>query len=193
MIASLAPRERRIIALAILIGVLAALWSGLVGPLLNVGREHEDYVAKQQKLLTGYRKLASTGASLQTQLDALRASQEREAGFLDGATVALAAAKLQSDLKRLIEASGGEVKSTLNLPPLETGDFKRIGIRLDLRTNVSGLQEAIYALETFTPQLFIDKLDIRTAGSDGSADAATKEPNLTVICEVYGYLRGTQP
>jgi hypothetical protein len=61
-----------------------------------------------------------------------------------------------------------------------------------MTTSIAGVQAVIYAIESFSPRLFIDNLDIRARPQARGGQLTRDDMLLDVRFDVYGYLRGGQ-
>jgi hypothetical protein len=69
---------------------------------------------------------------------------------------------VQQQVKAIIESNGGRLASTQVLPESDEGGFTRVTIRVQILVNdVVALQKTLYALESATPLLFMDNVQLR--------------------------------
>jgi general secretion pathway protein M len=153
----------------------------------------EQKIEQSRALLQRYQALAEQRQTLAERL----AEQQRRAtsatGYLEGTSDALAAARLQDRVKSVVEAAGGELRSTQILPA-EPADvdpsIRRAGLRVQFVVAIKGLEETLYSLETGQPYLLIDNLTIREQRARGrKRNEPSTEPMLDVSVELFGYLR----
>lgn len=98
------------------------------------------------------RKLAS--------LKEMRDSYGRE--MIEGETYSIASASLQEIVKGIITGAGGKVSGERMREPSDAGKFKAINVSVDgAMPDVRTLGDAVYAIETHTPSLFVREIDIR--------------------------------
>jgi hypothetical protein len=119
----------------------------------------------------------------------LRTQDASLAGLLEGATTAVAAANLQSEVKKVIEDCHGEIRSAQNLATSTVDSFERIEIRYDLSAPMSALETLLYGIETHQPYLFLDAIDISTAESWSPDTAGASDPKLAIRLSIGGYRR----
>lgn len=182
----------RIVAIALLWLALLLGHRLIVAPLWSAYREGEQSIEQLQGLLQRYRALAEQRTILAERL----AEQERRAasvaGYLEGPSDALAAAQLQDRVKSVVEAAGGELRSTQILPaaPVD-GDpgFRRTTLRVQFTVTIDGLAAALYELETGQPYLLIEDLTVREQRVRRRRNQPASEPMLDVSLELFGYLR----
>jgi general secretion pathway protein M len=182
----------RTLAVVLLGVVLLGAYQLIAAPLVIAYREGEASIEQVKELLQRYEALAEQRSLL---ADRLAKQQERAgsaAGYLTGPSDALAAAQLQDRVKSVVEAAGGELRSTQILPaePLE-GDlgFRRTTLRVNFVVTIEGLQATLYELETGQPYLIIDDATVRQERVRRRRNEPEKEPVLDVSLELFGYLR----
>jgi general secretion pathway protein M len=174
----------RTLALVLLGVALLGAYRLVAAPLMTAYREGETSIEQAKELLQRYEALAEQRPLLADHL----AKQQKRAGPSD----ALAAAQLQDRVKSVVEAAGGELRSTQILPatPLE-GDlgFRRATLRVRFIVTIEGLETTLYELETGQPYLIIDDVTVRQERVRRRRDQPEKEPVLDVSLELFGYLR----
>jgi hypothetical protein len=183
------PNMRRLAALAILLGLVWFVWSYLAAPLLGTIARDDASIRQSRQILADYDRLNADLPNLEQRLTQIRASGADTTGFLDGANPAIIAARLQGDVQQIAAAAMVALRSSQTLPPSKDGNFRRIGLQLELGATPAGLQRLLHRIETATPALFIQKLSIRLP-EDGTAPSAPDgQPQLTVRLELCGYQR----
>jgi general secretion pathway protein M len=182
----------RTLAIVLLGIALIGLYQLIFAPLVIAYRDAETSIEQSKELLQRYQALAEQHSQL---ADRLAKQQERAAsaaGYLTGPSDALAAAQLQDRVKSVVEAAGGELRSTQILPATRLeGDlgFRRTTLRVQLVVTVEGLETTLYELETGQPYLIIDGITVRQERIRRRRNDAEKEPMLNVSFELFGYLR----
>jgi general secretion pathway protein M len=187
---SLPPVAGRILAALLLLFVVAAIMTLVVMPIIDsfaVARlSNEEY----RSALARGRVLDLELKNLTAQLAEVRQAQSSQSGFLQGANESLATAQLQNRIKSLVEAGGGELRSTQVLPVRDEGKFRRIIVRGQMATNTTGMQHIFYDIESASPYLILDNIDIRARPNPGAQDNAAQDTMLDVRFDIYGYIRG---
>lgn len=178
----------RALALALLAGALAAPVLGVVLPL---GEEYGDAkarVAQDAMTLERYQRIAARLSQQRATLATLAARRDRQDGFLSGGNDSLIGARLQDRIKTAAEAARAELRTTQLLPPRADGDFRAIALRVEMTGALPALQNILYDIETSTPTLFVDNIDLRAHPMD-RRDGSDDDPPLDASFEVYGYVR----
>ena len=81
-------------------------------------------------------------------------------GVLHAEGGAPAEAQVESQLKEIVESSGGEVRSAQAMPTSSSNGFEIVSVECDLTVPASRLRDLLYAIETHRPYLFIETADI---------------------------------
>jgi general secretion pathway protein M len=182
----------RTLAIALLGIALLGAYRLIAAPLVVAYREGEASIEQAKELLERYQALAEQRSLLADRLTKQQRRAGSAAGYLTGPSDALAAAQLQDRVKSVVEAAGGELRSTQILPaqPLE-GDlgFRRATLRVHFVVSIDGLKTTLYELETGQPYLIIDDVTVRQERVRRRRNEPEQEPILDVSLELFGYLR----
>jgi general secretion pathway protein M len=188
---ALSPKLSRALALTILVALLSFMYSGLVQPLLDHYADARGTREQLESALLRARQTGRTLSELQAELARLKGHGVSGAGTMQSPNESLAAAELQNRIKSSVEAARGELRSTQILPSREEGAFQRISIRGQIAVNLEALQRIFYELESTSPLLFLDNVDIRVRPMRQPNEVATDNPILDVRFDLYGYVRRT--
>jgi hypothetical protein len=104
-------------------------------------------------------------------------------GLFSDDNASLAAAAMQGFVKSLVERHGGQVRSAQALTATAANGLDKIAVQFELSIPLASLKAATYDLETGTPYLFLDAVDIRPE----LYAAAGAPANLHVTWTVHGY------
>jgi hypothetical protein len=180
----------RLLALLILILLLGALQLFMGQPLVDSFIETRESIAHSQQILEKYRQLNNSSDQMHGRLGEIQESYDSEGRLLDGGSVQLAGANLQNRLKYLIDANDAELGSMRLLPVREEEGFWRISMAVSFKATTESLQAILYELETQTPYLFVQKLELRKGRNlvNASALALQDADDLKVQLETYGYM-----
>jgi general secretion pathway protein M len=187
MIAIPERTKRRGLALLILAGVIAIVWIVILGPLADILFGESEDVERSLDLLAHYEALAEARPQVQAELQAMQQRNAAMSGLVEGSSAALAAAVVQSDVKVIVERNGGTVLSSQNMPSSLTDNFEKIEIQYDLTLPPGNLKNVIYQLETHTPYLFLDSVNMRMPENWGVQDPNAPVPAMEVQLVVRGY------
>jgi general secretion pathway protein M len=172
----LAPRERRIVALALLVAVVALAWLALVSPLLD---GFHDRAQRRAELLVQYqadRRLLGSVSALER-----AAADQRRGGYLYQITAPsanVAADALKDRVGATLTAAGGAVGSTqqvqAGVPP------GWVSARVDAQIGLPQLIAAIRELENEGPYVVVQYLSVEADRAASSGQAAPLEVRLQV-------------
>ncbi|HEX7968616.1 MAG TPA: type II secretion system protein GspM [Stellaceae bacterium] len=188
MTSSLSPRAGRALALAILAGLVLFVLLGVVVPLLDAYDQARSSAERNQAAIEHIRQSARSLAELQAELARLKEQQASAVGFMQSSNSSLAAAELQNRIKSSVETARGELRSTQILPARDERAFRRISIRGQIAVNTAALQRLFYELESASPFLFLDNIEIHARPPRRGA-GAEDDPMLEVRFDLYGYMR----
>jgi hypothetical protein len=108
--------------------------------------------------------------------------------FLPGSEAALMMADLQTRLRTLVVARNSEFNSAQVLPSRSVGGLSYLGVRIQLRGQLRDVQAIVHAIETATPFLFIERVQLRLEDlrivPAGSSQTAI--PRLLADIDVFG-------
>jgi hypothetical protein len=110
--------------------------------------------------LTAYRSEIAAQPAVEAELARLRSRIDSTTGLVHADASAPAAAQVQTAVKALVEASGGELRSAQVLPATKDKDLETIALQCDVTLPLGKLRQVLYAIETHRPYLFIDPDDI---------------------------------
>jgi hypothetical protein len=154
--AFLRGRKGAFLALGAIVLLFAIVFALPVAALF--GAQADDR-AEALAQLAAYRAQDAQRPALVARLAALQQGAKSVPGLLTASSAALAQAQLQSDMKGLIDRSGGALLSAQLLPPTEVKGFDSVAIEYDLTIPVSRFSSLVYAVETHTPYYFVDSAD----------------------------------
>ena len=182
---------RRILALALLIAVLAALWLFLAQPVMAKFAGYRQGIAQANEFLTRYRRVAGGREALEKALERARRARAATGRFLEGSSTEIVAAGLQNDVKTIISASGGELKSTQLLPHEDEKEWRRVTIRVNMSAGVEATTQIFHAIESANPYLFLGNVQIRAPriSKRRRTKATAAQGVLRVRYDVHGYMR----
>jgi len=178
---------RRALALAILAAIPLTVWLVVIGPIWEAWAGGAETEGRSLKLISELRQMAAMRPALDAELKTLEARGKTLPGFVTGTTPALAAASMQSEIKRIIESKGGQVRSTQDLSPAREHGVERIGVRFDITTSLEALPRIVYEIEAHSPYFFIDNLEIRAPEDARPETYVADKPILIIHWDVYAY------
>jgi hypothetical protein len=113
----------------------------------------------------------------------LNRAMREQPGAVGGETLPLAAAKLDGDVKAMLQEQGADVRSSQILPAGKEKGFETIAIEYDFIIAMEKLEPLLYALQTHNPFLFAENATI--AGEDDAGDDKAKPLHLHIVLRAY--------
>jgi general secretion pathway protein M len=185
----------RWLALGLLGGALALAYLVLVHPWWTVPMlaEGQRIAALQQRELRARMQLGQA-VQVRQALARARQQQARSPGFLPESSAELATAGLIKRLETVVgQASPGNRGCAItNRSPLSEPSadrYARVAVQVRLRCGVPETGAVLHALESGTPRLFVDNLNILAQRYFAMADQVSQSGGLDVSFDLYGYLR----
>ncbi len=182
----------RLAAVGLLIAVVAAIAVFGVLPILQAYEDTEIALERAKEQVTGFERVARGRSAYEARLAELTARESASQVYLQGATDALAAARLQDQVSGLIERHGGTVRSIQSLPGEDDDEFRRVAVRVQFTGTTVSLFQALHSLETARPLVFVDNLDIRNRRSRRRSNQQADNPALNVSLDLSGFVRPRQ-
>ena len=188
MIEKLNPQQRRLLALAILVLALGAVFSVSVLPVLLANQHYRDTIDGLESRLQQLQRAAAIGDTLQPQYEQLKRWRSSDAHYLKSNSAALAAAELQRLVKRIIVAKNAEVVSTQILTTRQEEGFDRVALKVRIRGELENIVQAFHVLETGEPFVFLENVSVRASrGRRVRGQVATLQ-TLDIDMELIGYM-----
>lgn len=191
MTRALAPWQSRLLAVALLLAVLAALYGFAVQPLLAQHRAYDETIVDLRYRLAQYQRIARQGAALEQGLRDAKHQQATSSYYLKSAKPALASAELQQYVKERVTEGGGQLVSSQVMPEEKAEVSPSVAIRVHMRGSIGSLRAVLYGLETGSPVLFVDEVFVTQGPRRRLANGqAPEETPLDIRFRVTGYTRG---
>jgi len=186
MIDALSDKQRQLLAVAILALILFMVTTLTILPLWAVNRHYTNTIDELDTRLQILQRAVSASDGLRTQHDQLKRSLASNRHYLQGNSDALAAANLQSTVKRVALSRRMEVLSTQILPSKEEAGFTRVALKVRMRGTLDNTVQLMHSLETSQPYLFLDNVTIRSISRRRAGNAAGQM--LNVDFDLIGYM-----
>ena len=177
-------------ALAVLLlAYLVLLHWWFTAPMLRLGGEIEEMQAQELEL----RAETAQRPKLEQRLAQVRAFESGNPGFLPEENKELASAGLVQRLQQVVAAASPNpnacqisAQTPTDMPSKEP--YPRVMVQVRLRCGMGELGAVLHALESGSPQLFIDNLDLLSRRSYLSANNDGGGA-IDVTFDLYGYLK----
>jgi hypothetical protein len=179
----------RILAVAILVGLILVIWLGILNPSLSLWGRQADQADRTAEMIARLRHSAAEGPALQQELAKLGQSQHDRNAILMAPNANVAGATLQSEVKRIAEGDGATLRTIQQLPPVPEGTLNRIGVRVDLEADTAKLAHMLAHLESHTPIFLVRSVSVHGQEQQGNTSSA-RPLNLSIQLEITG-LTGT--
>jgi general secretion pathway protein M len=170
----------RLIALAILAGLVAALAVGPVAAYFDLLAGQGDAIRRESETLQRYRVLTRAAAA-----QPAPPTSDRTLLF-PAIPEAQAVALLQEALKGAAATAQVDIQGFQVLRSEAAPGSVRVGVRLRASGDIAGLERLLYTIESARPVLYPDNLQIRAEGAQPGAPAAA----LQFQFDVSGFTAG---
>jgi len=158
-------RVGRITALGLTLCGLAILWFALVAPAVSWYDSRARRIGETRLVIAHERALIAAFPAMQAQI--ARPGRIVGVALLDGGSDAVAGAVLQGDVQALASRNGINLDSAELLTPVQTGDFRRIPLRISLTTDYPKLIALLGAIAVASPRMLVDDLSLHALGLPG--------------------------
>jgi general secretion pathway protein M len=197
MIANLNRRHRRLLALLLLIVALVLIVAAIALPALTMNSHYDELIRSMNDQLEVYQRVAQHGDQYQAKYQQLQRFQQQDRRYLQSNTESLATAELQRIVKQVIAGHQGEILSTQVMKMGEEQGFRRVSIRIRMKSTLEDMVQIFHALESRKPYLFLQNITVRSrqvARRRLPANEAIKKAmsQLDVDFQLSGYMRGNQ-
>jgi hypothetical protein len=185
---SLTPFLSRVLALAVLLGLLLLAWFAVVSPLIGLVTERQSDIETLQGRLANLHATIARIPELERRGRAAKARLDAAGSIWIGASDAAIAASLQDQLRQAVANGNGTVKSTSYLGSTPEKDLETIRIHLSADGTLDTLLQTLAAVETARPPLFVESMKI-AAPAQFTADTP---PILALDFEISAFMRKTE-
>lgn len=186
--ARLSLRERRIVALGLLLALTLVLIFGVLAPYLSRYSHYITAIDEQLFRLERLQAVAVQLPALEAEIEAVRAQALARGYLLEESTPSLAAAQIQEQLARMVAIHGGEVRSMQVGRPLEEKGFHRVSVNVSMTSSSEELADLFFDLESRRPLLFLDNVQIRLARQRARRGAEQDSGQVELDFDVYAYM-----
>jgi general secretion pathway protein M len=153
--------QQRWIAVGLLIAVVLVIVLVVIVPVVSKGIELHETKNNLVFRLQQYEGILAKKEAVIASMANIKQQHEKQGYFNSKKTDALASAEMQEFIKKAIVDAGGQLNSTQALPVSNKDKFSRITVRVRMTGNSEALRAVLYKIETSTPLIIIDQIDIR--------------------------------
>lgn len=193
----LTPVQKKLVAVALLIGFVGALYGLIARPLLDRYWDNSELISVLETRLSDYLRTAESGAALKKRLTQSRQELSRANYFLHSEKHALASAELQELIRDTIAASDGRLISSQANDLLDAEGPEIVSIDARLQGDINALQNVLQKLANSRPIVFVDELLITSIRGRvvGRVNRGAPQNNnmLDVRIKISAYLRAESP
>jgi len=154
-------QTQRWLAVGLLIIVLLIIGMVLIVPVVSKGLALNETKNTLVFRLQQYERILAKKDSVIAGMTKIKEQHDEQGYFNSQETDALASADMQNFIKKTIVDAGGQLSSTQAIPVTVKGGFSRITVRVRMTGNSEVLRAVLYKIETSTPLIIIDQIDIR--------------------------------
>ena len=185
------PKAQRWLAVGLLVFVVLLFFLIIVAPIVGKGLELSETKEDLAFDLKKYENILAGKDAVVANIEAIKQQHQDQSYFNNQGTSALASAQMQEFIKKAIVEAGGQLSSTQVLPSNSKDDFSRIIVSVRMTGSIEVLRSVLYQLETATPLIVIDQLDIRPMRSVRNRITRQIEPSngLNVNFQAIGFMR----
>jgi general secretion pathway protein M len=185
-----------LLLLAILLAYLLLLHPWWTVPLLDTQARIDTLQQRELRQRMQLRQAPDIARRLQQ----VRAAEARRPGFLAEGTTELATASLVQRLESVVlQASPGNRSCAItNRSPMSDDTaskarFRKVTVQVRLRCGTPQLATVLHSLETGTPRLFVDNLNVLAQRYFFVPGQDQQAGGLDISFDLYGYLRPISP
>jgi len=153
--------QQRWVAVGLLIAVVLVIVLVVIVPVVSKGIELHETKNNLVFRLQQYEGILAKKEAVIASMANIKQQHEKQGYFNSQKTDALASAEMQEFIKKAIVDAGGQLNSTQALPVSNKDKFSRITVRVRMTGNSEALRAVLYKIETSTPLIIIDQIDIR--------------------------------
>ena len=154
-------KKQRWLAVGLLISVVLIISLIVIVPLLSKGLELHKSKNDLMFRLQQFERILATKNTINASMAKIKQQHDQQGYFNSQETDALASAEMQAFIKKTIVDAGGQLSSTQALPVNNKNRFSRITVSVRMKGNSEVLRAVLYKIETSTPLIIIDQIDIR--------------------------------
>lgn len=182
---------QRWLAVALLVAAILLVSLAVIVPLANKGLELLDSKNNLVFRIQQYERILARKDAVIASMIAIKEQYQKRGLLNRQSTGALASAEVQEFIKKVITEAGGQLSSTQALPLSTKNEFSRITVSVRMTGNSEVLRAVLYKLETSTPLLIINQIEIRPMRGVRSRTTRQIEPSneLNINFQAVSFMR----
>lgn len=182
---TLAKPIRQILAVLILGALVAAIFLTVIFPVISALQERTEQLSTNARLLSRYQWLAQNGPKIDEMLSAWKTDPTTQLVY-NGLSSNQASIQLQNDIAAAVSASRVTLVRSRILPVEEGASFNRIGLNLELNTDMNELGVFLERLQSIPRLKRFDNVIIRSADGESWQQNMTP-PRLYIEFDVHAF------
>jgi len=184
--------HQRWLAVGLLAFVLVLVCMFIIVPLVSAGIDYNEQKDDLLFRLKRSKQIALKKDDVQDNIKNIKKQYETRNYLSSRDTVALASADIQRFIKATISKAGGQLTSTQVLPSRNKGGFNKITVKVRMSANVNALRSILYAIETETPIMIVEEMDIRPVRGKRNRKTRKIDPSnkLNINFQATSFMRG---
>ncbi|MBF0147378.1 MAG: hypothetical protein HQL85_14530 [Magnetococcales bacterium] len=182
------PTLSRLIAVVILLLVVKLFWSVLIIPYWNRFNDQQEQIDNKLVLLNNYKQVSEQTEKLEKIYLELRESSKQDLQIFDEDSASVVASKLQAIIKILIFSNKSTQKSSQIIRLEDENGFQRIGVKIQMITDLASMRNIIDGLERYPKLLVVDMIDIQNQ-DEYNKNYKDADSNLIVTIDIYAFVR----
>jgi len=182
---------QRWLAVTLLVAAILIVSLAVIVPLANKGLELLDAKNNLVFRIQQYERILARKDAVIASMIAIKEQYQKRGLLNRQSTGALASAEVQEFIKKVITEAGGQLSSTQALPLSTKNEFSRITVSVRMTGNSEVLRAVLYKLETSTPLLIINQIEIRPMRGVRSRATRQIEPSneLNINFQAVSFMR----
>ncbi len=184
------PNLSRLLAVVILLLVVKLSWSVLVMPYWNKLKNQTEQIENKLVLLNNYNRVFAQTEKLENIYSKLLESGKQNSRVFDEERTSMVASKLQEIIKILIVSTKSTQKSLQIIRLEDKNGFQRIGVKIQMITDLGSMRNIIDGLERYPKLLVVDMIDVQHKDEHNEKDQDTPS-KLNVTIDMYAFMRSS--
>lgn len=191
MIKANSKQMQRWLAVGLLVGAILIVSLVVMVPVVNKGLALHETKNNLVFKLQQYERILAGKEAVIVSMNAIK-EQYQQRGLLNSqGTGALASAEVQEFIKKAIVEAGGQLSSTQPLPVSTKNEFSRITVSVRMTGTSEVLRAVLYKIETSTPLIIVNQIEIRPMRGVRSRTTRQIEPSneLNINFQAVSFMR----
>lgn len=181
----------RWLAVGLLLAAILIVGLALIAPLISKGLALYETKNNLVFRLQQYERILAKKDAVKASIESLKEQHQKRGLLNQQGTGALASADVQEFIKKSIVEAGGQLSSTQALPVSTKNEFNRITVSVRMTGNSEVLRAVLHKIETATPLIIINQIDIRPMRGTRSRTTHQIEPSneLNINFQAVSFMR----